>query len=438
MRNYPTIGVQVPDVLLPLPGVDLARWAVIACDQYTSQPEYWEQVECIVGDDPSTLHVILPEAYLDGPDMDGRTLQIHARMWQYLSSNLFEPLEGLIYVERFVDGKLRRGLVLALDLEHYDYTSGSHTLIRATEGTIVERIHPRLRIRDGAMLELPHILVLIDDPAYSVIEPISQRKGGLRKLYDFDLMQGGGHLTGYWVDDPNLELAAMGALGKLADPQTFTHKYGLPPETPVLLFAMGDGNHSLATAKTIWEKIKRKVGPDHPARYALVEIENIHDEALAFEPIHRVAFNLRQELSSAMQAFFKGGYTYHPCPTCEAMIQQVDATPSPRQAFGLITPEGWGVVELTEPPSTLVVGSLQAFLDSFMHARGAEKLDYVHGSGVVCELGRKPGNAGFYLPAIPKGDLFKTVIIDGVLPRKAFSMGEAHEKRFYMECRRIG
>ncbi|MFZ6031345.1 MAG: DUF1015 domain-containing protein [Chloroflexota bacterium] len=437
MRNYPAIGVQVPDVLLPSPGVDLTRWAVIACDQYTSQPDYWEQVACIIGELPSTLHLILPEIYLDGPDMDGRTLQIHDQMWRYLSGNLLQPLDGMVYVERRVDGKLRRGLVLALDLEHYDYRPGSQTLIRATEGTIVERIHPRMRIRDGAMLELPHILVLIDDPERSVIEPVSQHCQALRRLYDFDLMMNGGHLTGYAVDDLALEQTTMGALERLADAQSFAEKYDLPAGTPVLLFAMGDGNHSLATAKAIWEKIKRRVGPDHPARYALVEIENIHDEALAFEPIHRVAFNLQQDVLPALQDFFKGQCTYRPHASCETMIAQVNATPSPRQAFGLILPEGCGVVELAAPPATLTVGSLQAFLDPFMQARHAEKLDYVHGSDVVCTLGSRPGNAGFYLPAIAKGDLFRTVILDGVLPRKAFSMGEAHEKRFYMECRRI-
>lgn len=437
MRNYPAIGIQVPDVLLPLPGINLTKWAVIACDQYTSQPKYWLQVEYFIGEEPSSLNLMLPEIYLDGPDMEGRTLQIHDQMWRYLSGDVFQPVEGMIYVEREVDGKMRRGLVLALDLEHYDYNPGAQTLIRATEGTIVERIHPRMRIRDGAMLELPHIIVLIDDPDGTVIEPIAHHSQHLQKLYDFDLMLNSGHLTGHWVDDRDLELATMAALEKLAAPDEFAHKYNLAPGHPVILFAMGDGNHSLATAKTVWEKIKSRVGMDHPARYALVEVENIHDEGLEFEPIHRVLFNLQREIIPAMQTFFKSGYTYYSCQTCDEMIRRVDNTQSPQQAFGLVLPDVWAVVELTNPISTLTVGSLQAFLDQFMQARSAEKIDYVHGKDVVCELGREPGNAGFYLPAFNKSELFKTVILDGVLPRKAFSMGEAHEKRFYMECRKI-
>ena len=437
MRNYPAIGVQVPDILLPVHGLDLQAWAVIACDQYTSQPEYWMQVENLVCDEPSTLHMILPEAYLDGPDLDGFTLSIHDRMWRYLSGNVLETHDGMVYVERRVDGKIRRGLVLALDLEQYDYNAGAQTLIRATEGTIIERILPRISIRDGGMLELPHILVLIDDPDRTVIEPVTERSAQLKQLYDFDLMMDSGHLRGYLVNDLDLERKVIAGLEQLINPEEFSHRYNLPDDQPPLLFAMGDGNHSMATAKAIWEKGKNRFGIDHPARYCLVEIVNIHDEGLQFEPIHRLTFENRKFVLDELRDYFKSGYTYQACQSCQEMIEQVDRIPTPRQAFGVITPDGWGVVELAQPSTTLAVGSLQAFLGDYMQNGGAKKLDYVHGSQVVCELGCKPENAGFYLPAFNKSDLFKTVILDGVLPRKAFSMGEAHEKRFYMECRKI-
>ena len=275
MKTYPDLGLLIPQVYLPRPGVDLTKWAVIAVDQFTSEPEYWEQVEQLVGDAPSTFRITLPEIYLEKPGEAERIQAIQATTRQYLDAGILQPREGLIYVERTVNGKTRRGLMLALDLEHYDYTAGSTSLIRATEGTIVDRLPPRIKIRQGAALELPHILVLIDDPQRTVIEPLESAKTRLTQLYDFDLMLGSGHLTGYAVDDAALEAGVIAALRGLAQPDTFAAKYDLTSDRPVLLFAMGDGNHSLATAKAIWEKIKATVGLDHPARYALVEIENV-------------------------------------------------------------------------------------------------------------------------------------------------------------------
>lgn len=438
MKTYPSIGVQIPQVLVPHQDIPLAQWSVIACDQFTSQPEYWQQVEKIANNVPSTFHIILPEIYLEQPGLEDRIQHIRANMRKYLDGGIFDPYEGLIYVERTVAGRTRRGLLLALDLECYDYHKGSSSLVRATEGTILERIPPRLRIREGALLELPHILVLIDDPQCTVIEPIGQARDRLLKRYDFDLMQDSGHLAGYLVNDPALELGALRALEALAQPEGFARKYGVGPENSVLLFAMGDGNHSLATAKAYWERIKLQVGLDHPARYALVEIENVHDEALVFEPIHRVLFGVKKDLQRALLDHFRGRlYSYYSVEDQTVMLNKVEHNPNPVQAIGLVDSQSYTVIELGDTGSNLPVGSLQGFLDTFLKNEGAERIDYVHGTDVVCSLGAKPGNTGFYLPAMPKSDLFKTVILDGALPRKTFSMGEAREKRFYLECRKI-
>ncbi|HEX5943507.1 MAG TPA: DUF1015 domain-containing protein, partial [Anaerolineales bacterium] len=303
MKIINDLGIQIPQVYLPRTGTDLTKWAVIACDQFTSQPEYWNEVEKIVGDAPSTLNLTFPEVYLEKPDGDERIKNIQATMRKYMDEGVLQPHDGLVYVERTVDGKTRKGIVLCLDLESYDYNKGSSSLIRATEGTIVDRLPPRMKIREGATIELPHILVLIDDPNRTVIEPLGAAKSKLETLYDFDLMLDSGHLAGYAVND-ELENQVVEALRALASPETFAAKYGIGMDQPVLLFAMGDGNHSLATAKAIWEKIKSQVGMDHPARYALVEIENVHDEGLEFEPIHRVLFGLKKDLFTELEKTF--------------------------------------------------------------------------------------------------------------------------------------
>ena len=437
MKYYPHLAIQVPDIYLPRHGVNLKQWAVIACDQYTSQPEYWQKVEKIIGNAPSTLNMIFPEVYLDKPGADERIQHIQQSMREYLASGLLTPHAGMVYVERQVVGKLRKGLVLALDLEHYDYNKGSRSLIRATEGTIIERLPPRIHIREGAKLELPHILVLIDDPKRTVIEPVEKSKAQLKELYDFELMEGSGHLNGYLVNDPSTESTIIKALEQLANPQTFAAKYGVGRDQPVLLFAMGDGNHSLATAKAIWEKNKTQVGMDLPSRYALVEIENVHDEGLEFTPIHRVIFSLKRDIFSGMQGYYGPGYSFNPCKDQSEMMRRVHQSTGTPQSIGVISAQGYGVVEIANPSSNLPVGTLQSFLDDFLKRGGAEKIDYVHGEEVVFKLGRQPGNIAFLLPGMDKSDLFKTVILDGALPRKTFSMGEAFEKRFYMECREI-
>ena len=432
-----TTGVQIPAVLLPKPGVDLHKWAVIACDQFTSEPEYWDEVAATVGADPSTYHITLPEVYLDSPEESARVQSIRDTMRDYLGRGLFEEFSGIVLVERTAGGKTRHGLMLALDLEQYDYSKGSTSLIRATEGTILERIPPRVRIRSGAPLELPHILVLIDDPSGSVIEPLVARRRSLRRLYDFELMLGSGHLTGYATEDEQLQAAVMDAIARLGDPGVFSKKYGLPTETPPLVFAMGDGNHSLATAKAIWEDVKGKVGMGHPARYALVEIENIHDAGLEFEPIHRVLFEVQRDLIADLRDFYPDRCHLVQCATSQSMIDLVNREERPEHTFGVVSPSGCHVAYVADPPSNLPVGTLQTFLDAWGKEGGFGKIDYVHGAEVAVRLGSQPGNLGFYLPAIEKSSFFKTVILDGALPRKTFSMGEAKEKRFYMEARRI-
>ncbi|NCB30224.1 MAG: DUF1015 domain-containing protein, partial [Clostridia bacterium] len=289
------IGVKVPELLLPSAKVNMSKWAVVACDQYTSQPAYWNETERIAADAPSALRIMLPEIYLDKPDEAARIESINAHMKEYMEQGVLESKgEGFAYVRRTVDGRTRQGLIVALDLENYDYTKGSTTLIRATEGTIVERIPPRLRIRKDAPLEMPHILVLIDDPEKTVIEPIGKQLDKTQKLYDFDLMQKGGHIEGYLVHEPAQIHAVLSALEALVEPEAYAKKYGT--DQPPLLFAMGDGNHSFATAKANWERIKTEQGLTaqdmHPARYALVELENVHDTGIIFEPIHRVLFNV--------------------------------------------------------------------------------------------------------------------------------------------------
>jgi hypothetical protein len=441
MKTHPNLGLLIPEVLLPRPGIDLRKWAVIAVDQFTSEPEYWAQVESLVGDAPSTLRLTLPEIYLEKPGEAERIERIQAASHQYLEAGILQPRKGFIYVERTAGGKTRKGLMLCLDLECYDYTQGSTSLIRATEGTIVERLPPRMKIREGAALELPHILVLIDDPQRTVIEPIGAATARLEKIYDFDLMLDSGHLTGYAVNDAAIEEAAIAALRGLASPEIFAAKYDVAIDSPVLLYAMGDGNHSLATAKAIWEKIKPAVGLNHPARYALVEIENVHDEALEFEPIHRVLFGLKQDFVAALGDFFGANFTYIPIASAEEMVRRVDAAHGGAvHTIGLVgggADKTFSVAEITHPGSNLPVGTIQAFLDSFLKADGAEKVDYVHGQAVTVRLGSLPGNVGIYLPGMEKGDLFKTVILDGALPRKTFSLGEASEKRFYLEARSL-
>lgn len=436
MKVFPDIGVGVPEVLLPRPGVDLGKWAVVACDQFTSEPEYWTQLEGLVGKDPSTLRMVFPEIYLEEPGKAERIKAIQRTMDEYLGAGVLSPREGMLLVERMAGGRKRTGLILCLDLECYDYSEGSTSLIRATEGTIVDRLPPRMSIREGAAVELPHILVLIDDPDRTVIEPVAASASSAEPLYDFDLNLGGGHLKGFSVSQA-LQDGVVRALRSLAEPRTFSKKYGLKSDAAVLLFAMGDGNHSLATAKAVWEKLKPSVGPDHPARYALVELENVHDAGLEFEPIHRVLFGLKPDGLTQLVASLGNGAVLTGVRDQASMRDQVLKSAGKEQLVGVITSSGLSVLHIPDPSTNLAVGTLQHSIDVLMKSGGAQKLDYLHGEDVVFKLGKEAGNAGFFLPPMQKSALFKTVILDGALPRKTFSMGEAREKRYYMEARKI-
>lgn len=475
-RKFESLGVKIPEILLPAEGTDLTKWAVIACDQYTSQPNYWENVRKEVGSDPSTLNMIFPEIYLKDEDRESRIENINKTMRRYLDEGILKPQKpGFILVDRSTPcASSRKGLIIAVDLECYDYTAGSRTLIRATEGTVLDRIPPRVKIRENADIELPHIMVLIDDPGRTIIEKLYERKEKYKKLYDFELMQGGGHIKGWMIDDDESMAAISDALEKLAEPEAFAHKYGLNEsgygsmtqkpgscESGVLLFAAGDGNHSLATAKAHWENVKAKLGlvpgsseiKEHPARYALVELVNVHDDGLVFEPIHRVLFgikrdNILNQLKNACKGQTKMDFRLF--PSREEMQSELEMlnTAGKNGAAPHIIPfilEGaYGLLIAHNPSSSLEVGTLQAVLDELAREAacgevscGSMETDYIHGEQTVTELGSKAGCMGFYLPAMSKHDLFRTVMLDGVLPRKTFSMGEAEEKRYYLECRRI-
>ncbi len=433
--------VRSPKVLLPGPQVDLATWPVVACDQYTSQPAYWQQTEANVGTQPSTLQLILPEVYLGAGDEE-RIVKIHEAMRDIVAKNLLVPYQGPICVERSSRGghgmHTRHGIMVEVDLEQYDFSKGSQSMVRATEGTIVDRIPPRIRVRSGAPLELPHVLLLFDDPANAVLGPILAAKEGAKVLYDCELMQDGGHITGRALTQAQSD-HLFAALQALADPKAFAAHYGLPADSPPLLFAVGDGNHSLATAKTWWQQVKATLAPEaqatHPARWALVELINIHDPGLDFEPIHRVLFAVAQDIEAALHAAFGANVLMTPADSTRLAAQVANHTGS--QAVGLVTPAGAWLVEFLHPQANLAVGTLQRFLDGWLAQGGAQGIDYVHGADVTVDLGQKPGHAGFLLPALDKGALFATVVHDGALPRKTFSMGEAWEKRYYLESRKI-
>ena len=412
------------DILLPK-NVDFSKWSVVACDQYSSEPQYWEKAEEIAKGSPSTLNIIYPEAYLNEPDGDKRIERINRTMEQYLSDGIFkEYSDSLIYVERTQkNGKVRRGIVGVIDLEAYDYSVGSQSLVRATEGTIISRIPPRQRIRKNAPLELPHILMLADDREKEIIEPLSEIKDSFEVVYDFELMQGGGHLKGWLLDD-DAKKDVLSKVEKLESEEEFHAKYGIDGKS-VLAIAVGDGNHSLATAKACWEEIKKTLSAEqqqnHPARFALAELENLHDDALEFEPIHRVVFGV--EPKSVIDAMYK----YYP---------QISETDNGGQKIVIVYQGIEKTVYITDAPLNLAVGTFQKFMDDYLSKNSGE-IDYIHGEDVVRNLTKSENTIGFVFDAMEKNDLFTTVIEDGALPRKTFSMGEAYDKRFYLEAKRI-
>ena len=415
-----SIPLKKANILLPKDS-DMEKWAVIACDQYTSEPEYWKKVEEIVGEKPSTLKITLPEIYLEEEGVEERISNINAEMDKLKAEGFFKVLENsLIYLERTqANGKVRKGLVGMVDLEDYSYEKGSQTLIRATEGTVLERIPPRVRVRENASLELPHVMLLIDDEKKEIIEGLTDKVTEV--VYDFDLMQNGGHVKGYKVPEELVEKIFEG-LETLANKDVFEEKYQVK-DKGVLLFSVGDGNHSLATAKACYENLKKVLPKEeyenHPARYALAEIVNLHSEALEFEPIHRVVFGVE------------------PKHMIEELSKYYEISEKPEgQKIEYVYDGEDRVIYIKNPKSNLAVGSLQMFIDEYIKNHGG-KVDYIHGDDVTKELGSKDGNIGFLLPNMKKTDLFKTVILDGALPRKTFSMGHSYDKRYYLEAREI-
>lgn len=410
------------DILLPR-DAEYEKWAVIACDQFTSEPEYWQETEKLTEGAVTALDLILPEIYLGEADVDKRIDKIAANMYGYLDSDVFEEHKNaLIYVERIqTDGVLRAGVVGAADLEEYDYSKGSTSQIRATEATVTERIPPRIKVREKAPIELPHIMILIDDEKKALIEPLAEHKDDMKKLYDFELMQGGGRLAGWLLTDA-LRDELLEKLAKFSEKEAFEKRYGLADTAP-LTFAMGDGNHSLATAKAYYEKLKA-ANPDndmssHPARYALAEIVNLHSPALDFKAIHRIVGTADIDQMMAKM-------------TDELGLSEEPA----EQSFVTVRGGEKKKLYVHKPTSKLTVGSLQNFLDKYLAENGGD-IDYIHGTEVVEKLAADGKKIGFVLPDMGKEQLFPTVIADGALPRKTFSMGHARDKRYYVEARKI-
>ena len=416
------IPFKAGNILIPKK-TDMTKWSVVACDQYTSEPEYWNEVTKIVGDAPSTLNLTLPEIYLEESDVNERIKRINENMDKLLDEDFFNELEdSMIYLERTQsDGKVREGLMGIVDLEDYSYEVGSQTLIRATEKTVIERIPPRVKVRENAKLELPHIMILIDDEKKNIIESLKNKVTEKVVVYDFDLMQNGGHIKGYKLNSEVINEINT-KLEKLADKDYFEKKYNVH-DKGILLFAMGDGNHSLATAKACYENLKKTMSEEeylnHPARYALVELVNLHSSALEFEAINRVLFDVdSKKLVEELNKY----YTINENGN--------------GQEFELVTSDGVKKLYIEDPKSNIAVGSIQIFLDEYLK-NNSGKIDYIHGDDVTKELTLKGNNVGFIFKPMKKEELFRTVILDGALPRKTFSMGHSYDKRYYLEARKI-
>ena len=409
------------DILIPQ-NTDMNKWAVIACDQYTSEPEYWKNLKNYIGNENSTLNLILPEVYLEDSDVSERIDKIHSAMESYMKSGVFnEYPDAMVYVERIQsNGVLRSGIIGKIDLEEYDFSKGSTSQVRATEATVIERIPPRIKVREGAVLELPHIMILIDDEKQNAIEQFAELKNSMKELYNFELNCQGGHIGG-WLMDRNMTEKFQSALDELGNTEKFREKYHTDN---VLIYAMGDGNHSLATAKAFYENLKKsdpsKDWSNHPARYALVELVNLHSPALDFEAIHRIVNNVNTE------------------KLIREMTEKLGLSDEKSdQSFVYVTGNTKKRIYIHNKSSNLSVGSLQNFLDEFVKENQA-KIDYIHGESTLKKLVSETENSiGFILPDMDKSDLFPTVIKDGALPRKTFSMGHAQDKRYYIECRKI-
>ncbi len=406
--------VSRPEIYLPAADADFTKWAVIACDQFTSEPEYWEKLEREIGDAPSALRLILPEVYLSDHQ---RLNKISVRMEAYVKDEILQNRgKGFVLLERTTAyGRKRLGLVIAVDLEQYSYAVGATCPIRATEKTVVERIPARVKIRENALLELPHVMLLMDDKEERILQKALEKKDYYEKIYDFDLNGDGGHLKGYFIQD-TAEIESD--LDALANPSVLTKKYGTDKD-PVI-FVVGDGNHSLAAAKAHWEKVKSGLTEAeqalHPARYAMVEVESLYDDGLEFEPIHRLLFHV--DVEDFCQEWAKH-------VTGNSTVQMMDST---GKKFRMAAPEK--AFEALE--------QIQRFLDEYLKEHAGTELDYVHGTDSLERLvAAEENRLAIFMPRFGKEELFGFIRSNGSLPRKSFSMGEATEKRYYVEARRI-
>lgn len=416
------------DILLPAAGTDLSRFAVLACDQFTSEPAYWAEVERIAAGVPSTLHLTLPEAYLDAPDVGARIETIHDTMRRYRETVLTQCLHGFVYVERTTDSGTRQGLVGAVDLEAYSYDPAAPSLVRPSERTVPARIPPRLSVRRGAALETPHIMMLLDDAQKTILEPLAKQCEGRECLYDVPLMLGGGTVRGYAITDAEEIAALENAIAALGTPEAFAEKYPAAAQCAPFALAVGDGNHSLACAKAYWEELKPTVPEaaraSHPARYCLAELVNLHGSALCFAPIHRVVFGV--SLPDLM-ADFRCFLAAHGASAAES---------GAGQAFTFFDPAHTERCTVQGAPFALAVETMENWLTEFLTENPAAKVDYIHDEESLRAIVQaQPGAVGIVMPPIDKEKLLSGVAQGGVLPKKAFSMGTAREKRYYLECR---
>ncbi len=404
MKTIRSCDILVPD------NCDHQKWSVVACDQFTSERGYWKKLEDFVGDANSTLKLIFPEAYLEDSDKDERIDNINRTMKEYLDGGVFKTLKDSFIVckRTTASGISRLGIVLAVDLEDYCFTHPSNAYIRSTEGVVLDRIPPRLKIRQDAPVELPHIMLLIDDRKHSVIEPIWAAREGLEKVYDFDLNMDGGHLEGYRIDSQ----IVIDAFEKYVD--SVQNLYGTGKND--FIFAVGDGNHSLATAQAHWNRIKEGLTDAqkaaHPARFALCEVENLHDDGIVFEPIHRFVFGVGEDFIRYMQANLSG----------EKEVKAFD--------------KNGEYVLRVDRIGAKAIKDIQSAIDEYLKAHGGT-VDYIHGIEHLKDVASRNDGVAIAMPKIEKEELFDYVLKNGTLCRKAFSMGEAEEKRYYFEAKKI-
>lgn len=403
--------VKIPKILLPSKDIDPTKWAVIACDQFTSQPDYWGRLDDLVGDAKSTLKLIYPEAYLERDDKEARTQAINDTMQEYLAQGVFSEVEDFVLVDRQIaDGRHRIGLMISVDLDDYEYTPFNTALIKATEKTVVERLPARIAVRKGASIELPHIMLLMDDDK-DILGELYANRDSMDKLYDFTLNMGGGRLVGYRVKDSE---KVRSRLEELASGEVSKSKYGVEQS---IMFVVGDGNHSLATAKECWENIKKTLTPEqtltHPARYALCELVNLHDSSLEFSPIHRVVFNVGEEFISYLQDRLVGDDTTIANYKDKQYLLHINSSPSD------------------------AIADIQQAIDDYLATHSKAYVDYVHGEEYTLDVARSNDAVAIFMPTISKQSLFGYVARRGVLPRKSFSMGHAEDKRYYMEAKLI-